>query len=168
MNITPFHSLDIVLVGGLYGSGKTEFTKKYFMGKDRYRVSRSELRKLIFEMTNFGMPWESQHFSEETDFMVKHVERRLVEQFLHDKKKVVIINTFTNEKSRKRFISLAKELKKSIGIVFLNTSLEVCIEKNKNNAIQVPAHVLTGLNLKKELPSKTEGFNEVIVVENFE
>jgi tRNA uridine 5-carbamoylmethylation protein Kti12 len=164
MEAKKIHDLDIVLLGGLYGSGKTIVSKKYFIDKGRYRVSRSELRKLIFEMTNFGKPWKEEYFTEETDFIVKHVERKLIEQFLHDRKKVLVINTFVSEKSRKKFVSTAKEMKKTIGIIFLNTPIKKCLENNEKSPTKVAVQVINSLNNQIKLPVKSEGFDEVLII----
>jgi predicted kinase len=103
MDLTRFHELNIILLCGLYGSGKTEFAIKHFMGKERSRISRSEIRKYMFEMTHFGEKWSATDFTEENEALVKHIERKVLEHFLHNKRKVLIINTFVMKKSRKRF-----------------------------------------------------------------
>jgi len=167
MKIDAFHSLDIIILCGLYGSGKTSFSRQYFKNHDRYRLSRSELRKLLFEMTNFGEPWQAENFNEEDDVLVKHVERKILEHFLHNKRKVLLINTFMTTKSRSRFIKYAKDTHRSIGAIFLNTDVEQCLEHNGKKDINVPSHIISKLNLRKELPSKVEGFNEVMIIKNY-
>jgi len=168
MKIDTFHSLDIIILCGLYGSRKTEFSEQYFKNHDRYRLSRSELRKLLFEMTNFGEPWQAEKFKEEDDVLVKHVERKILEHFLHNKRKVLLINTFITTKSRSRFIKYAKDTHRSIGAIFLNTDVEQCLEQNNKKEVNVPSHIISKLDLRKELPSKAEGFNEVIIINNFQ
>jgi predicted kinase len=164
MDLTRFHELNIILLCGLYGSGKTEFAIKHFMGKERSRISRSEIRKYMFEMTHFGEKWSATDFTEENEALVKHIERKVLEHFLHNKRKVLIINTFVMKKSRKRFIEIAREQKKTIGAIFLSRPLEQCLERNEQNTIGVPGDVVTSLFYKIELPDKGEGFDEVLVV----
>jgi predicted kinase len=164
MDLAKIDYLDIILVCGLYGSGKTEFAVKYFKGKDRSRVSRSDIRKYMYEMTHFGERWKADLFTEDEDALVKHIERKTVEQLLHSKKKVLIINTFATKKSRQAFIDIARQTKKTIGAVFLNRPLEECLERNAKNELPAPQEVIYKLHHRIELPEKSEGFEEVITV----
>lgn len=165
--MNKIHSCNILLLGGLYGSGKTGFALKNFKDKSRYRISRIEIRRLIFEMTNFGAPWTAEKFAEEDDVLVKHVERKILEHYIHLKRNVLIVNTFHSEESRARFIKLAKDSKKSIGIVFLDAPLDFCFKHNAGRATTVPDHIVQSLFNKKVLPSKKEGFDEVIILDNY-
>ncbi|MBN2402541.1 MAG: ATP-binding protein [Spirochaetes bacterium] len=160
------HNCNIVLLGGLYGSGKTEFAIKQFMNRSRYRISRSEIRRLLFEMTNFGKQWTADMFNEEDDVLVKHVERKIIEHYLQNKRNVLVINTFTSVESRKRFITIAKDMNKSLGIVFLDVPVNICLQNNEAKSSGVPAYVVQKLSNKKVLPSKNEGFSEVLIVTN--
>jgi predicted kinase len=164
MDLTRFHELNIILLCGLYGSGKTEFAIRHFMGKDRSRISRSEIRKYMFEMTHFGEKWSATDFTDENEALVKHIERKVLEHFIYVKRKVLIINTFVTKKSRKRFVDIAREHKKTIGAIFLSRPLDQCIERNEQSTIGVPGEVVTSLFYKIEPPEKGEGFDEVLVV----
>jgi len=164
MDTSKMDNLDIILLCGLYGSGKTEFATKYFLGKDRNRISRSDIRKSMYEMTNFGERWTPDRFSEDTDALVKHIERKIVEHFTHQKKKILIINTYITKKSRQSIIELARQTKKTIGAVFLNRPLEQCLERNSKSALAVPQEVIYKLHSRIEVPEKSEGFNEVMIV----
>ncbi|MCU0848379.1 MAG: ATP-binding protein [Spirochaetes bacterium] len=164
MDLNKFHSLDIILVCGLYGSGKNEFAVKFFGDRDRGRISRSDIRKSMYEMTHFGEKWSPDRFTEENDSLVKHIERKAIEHFIFIKKKILIINTFVTKKSRRRFVDLAKENGKTIGAIFLNRGLDECIGRNEANTISIPKGVIQALHSKIELPDKTEGFNELLVV----
>lgn len=164
MDLSKYNQLNIILLCGLYGSGKTEFAMQHFKGKERSRISRSEIRKFIHEMTNFGDPWAPEKFTEDTDALVKHIEKKMLEQFLHLKKNVVIVNTAVTKKSRQGYIELARQTRKTIGAIFIQRPLEQCLERNGRNKIAVPQHVIYTLHAKIELPSKSEGFDEVLTV----
>ncbi|HPC41473.1 MAG TPA: ATP-binding protein [Spirochaetota bacterium] len=164
MDTSKMDHLDIILLCGLYGSGKTEFAMKYFLGKDRNRISRSDIRKSMYEMTNFGEKWTPDRFSEDTDALVKHIERKIVEHFSHQKKKILIINTYITKKSRQAIVDLARQTKKSIGAIFLNRPLEQCLERNAKSAMAVPQEIIYKLHSRIELPDKNEGFDEVMIV----
>jgi len=160
------HHCNIVLLGGLYGAGKTEFAVKHFANRSRYRISRSEIRRLIFEMTNFGKKWTADKFNEEDDVLVKHVERKIVEHYLQNKRNVLVINTFTSIESRKRFLAIAKDMNKSIGMVFLDIPVEICLKNNEAKASGIPEFVTYKLSNKKVIPSQNEGFSEVVIIKN--
>ena len=164
MDLTKMHGMHIILLCGIYGSGKMEFARKYFLGKERSRVSRSEIRKAMFEMANFGEHWTPERFSEENDSLVKHIERKTVEHFLHFKKNVLVINTFATKKSRRGIIETARQLKRTIGAIFLNRPLEQCLARNSQSSLPVPQEVLYALHHRIELPEKGEGFDDVLVV----
>ncbi len=164
MDLAKIDYLDIILVCGLYGSGKSEFAVKYFKEKERSRVSRSDIRRYIYEMTHFGDRWRAENFTEEDDALVKHIERKTVEQLLHTKKKVLIINTFATKRSRQPFIDMARQSKKTVGAIFLNRPLEECLERNAKNENPAPQEVIYKLHHRIELPEKSEGLDEVITV----
>jgi tRNA uridine 5-carbamoylmethylation protein Kti12 len=167
MDSGRFANVDILLLAGLYGSGKTEFARKYFADKGRSRISRSEIRKLLYEMTTFGEKWDAKHFSEQDDILVKHIERKIIEHFTHNKRKIILINTFVTKKSRRAHIENAKKSNKTIGIVFLNTPLRVCLDQNEQYSKGVPATVINTLFPRIELPEKSEGFNDIEIIEDF-
>jgi predicted kinase len=166
MALDKLHGCSIVLLGGLYGAGKTEFAVKHFRNKSRYRISRLEIRKHIFEMTNFDKKWTADMFSEEDDVLVKHVERKIIEHYLQNKRNVLVINTFTSVQSRLRFINIAKDMNKTVGIVFLDIPLDICLKNIERKSTGIPAHVVQNLSNKKVLPSKKEGFSEVVITED--
>ena len=167
MDLTAINSSDIIMLGGLYGSGKSAFAKKYFYDKARFRVSRSEIRKHIYEMAHFGDLWTGDKFSEEDDALVKHVERKMVEHYLHNKRKILLINTFSSVKSRAGFINIAKDSNHTISIIFLDTPLEKCNAQNNEEKSGVPTRVIYDLNFKKELPTAREGFSKVLIINDF-
>jgi len=164
MAIDAFHKLDIILLCGLYGSGKNKFSLDHFKGTGRDRISRSEIRQYMYEMTHFGQKWTSNDFNEDDDFLVKHIERKILEHYLHNKKKVLIINTFVSASSRKKFIDIAVSSKKSIGAIFLNPPLDECIARNRAENSIVPDMIVRSLFNKIELPNKKEGFSEILIV----
>lgn len=167
MNLEKMKSMNMVLLCGLYGSGKTEFALRYLKNDNRYRISRSEIRKLIFEMTSFDKRWSADKFNEEDDVLVKHVERKILEHYLHNKRNILIVNTFMTVQSRARFVKIAKDSRRTIGAIFLDTPVESCHAYNQKHNMAVPTHVVNNLNLKKALPTVKEGFDEVMVVTDF-
>ena len=164
MTIEDFHKFDIILLCGLYGSGKNMFSLEHFKGKGRDRISRNEIRQHMYQMTHFGEKWAATHFTEEDDVLVKHIERKILEHFLHNKHKVLIINTFSSAASRKRFVEMATSSKKTIGAIYLNPPLDECLARNRDENNAVPDNVIRSLYNKIELPNKREGFSEVLIL----
>jgi predicted kinase len=166
MDLRRFQDVDVVLVSGLPGSGKSHFAKTYFQASGRKRVNRKEIRSLLFEMTNFGEGWTEQRFDAADDFLVKHVERKIIEHLLQNRNKILIDNTSVSADSRKTYINLARQLRKSIGIIFLHTPTLRCLENNRRRADPVPEMAISNLAAALGLPRPEEGFKEVLIVED--
>jgi predicted kinase len=162
--LQKFNSFDILLICGVFGSGKNDFARKYFHNGSWNRLSRNEIRKFLYEMTHFGESWESAKFSEEDDVLVKHIERKIMEQYLQHKRHVLAINTFATKQSRQRFVTIAAESKKTIGAIFLNMPLEACLAGYKKHNPTLPEYVLRSMYQKIELPEKREGFTDVLII----
>lgn len=167
MNIEPFNKLDIVLVCGLQGSGKTHFAKHYFKQTNRKRINRGELRKALYTMTQFGDEWSPNYFNEIDETLVKHTERKIIEHFLQNRRKILIDNTSVTKESRKNYIQLAKQMKKSLGVIYLNIPLEKCLERNKLNEDHVPEQIIANLFAKIQLPSADEELDEFLIINDY-
>ena len=85
MDLAKFQSLDMVLVCGLPGSGKSRFAAEFFADSGRDRVNRKEIHRLLYEMIHFGKKWSEKAFDELDDFLVKHVERKIIEHLLQNR-----------------------------------------------------------------------------------
>lgn len=165
VDLTIFHELDIILICGLPGAGKSFFSRQYFMDKVRRRINRKEIRRLLYEMTNFGEKWSEKDFSSVDEHLVKHTERKIIEHLLTCGEKVLIDNTSVSAVSRSRYIKIAKEKNKSIGIIFLDTDVNKCIERNRLLEDPIPERIIVKLSTMKELPIKTEGFNKILIID---
>lgn len=164
MDLTQFRKLDSVLVCGLPAAGKSEFAKEYFEGAGWDRVNRKEIHRMLYEMIHFGKTWSEQQFDALDDFLVKHVERKIIEHLLQNKKKVLIDSTSVSASSRKMYISIAHQLHKSIGVIFINTRSLICLERNRGKEDPIPEQVIGKLAASAELPSHSEGFKEVLIL----
>jgi predicted kinase len=167
MDVEQFQGIDVVLVCGLPGSGKSHFARTYFMNSGRKRVNRKEIRRLLFEMTAFGQKWSEAEFDSQDEFLVKHVERKIVEHLLQSKQKVLIDNTHISRESRKTFVTIAHQAGKSIGAIFLDTPVIRCLERNRSRDDAIPERVISNLAAEKELPELSEGFKDVLVVNTY-
>ena len=118
-------------------------------------------------MLNFGEKWSEENFYNLDEFLVKHVERMILEQLLHNKQKLLIDNTSITESARKAYLDLAKQMKRSIGIIFLNTQLKLCLQRNSQRSAPVPGTVITNFAADLELPTEEEGFAQVLVLNDY-
>ena len=164
MDVERFQALDIILVCGLPGSGKSHFASAYFASSGRLRVNRKELRRLLFEMTHFGRKWSETEFASSDEFLVSHVERKIVEHFLQNHKKLLIDNTNMSQESRKHYLLIARQMGRTAGAIFLDTPITRCMERNRSREDAMPERVISNLAAEKELPDTAEGYKEVMIV----
>ncbi len=167
MDLGKFQNLDIVLVCGLPGSGKSHFARAFFVKSGRKRINRKEIRRHLFEMTSFGQRWTEAEFAGNDEFLVKHVERKIVEHFLQNHQKLLLDNTNISRESRKPYLTIAHQSGRSIGAIFLNTPVGQCLQRNRAREDAVPESVIAQLEAEKELPETSEGFREVLVVATY-
>ncbi len=166
-DLSRFHRLDLVLVCGLPGSGKSHFSSAFFKHTSRKRVNRKEIRRLVFEMTNFGEEWHEKDFTNVDEFLVKHAERRIIEHLLQNGQQVLIDNTSVSATSRGTYLKIAAQLKKSIGVIFLDVPLEKCLSRNRERTDPIPEPVISNLLAAVDRPTKAEGFGEVLTVRDY-
>jgi predicted kinase len=164
LKLDPFHDLDVIIVCGLPASGKSHFSREHFNRDGRKRVNRTEIRRSLYEMTNFGEPWNEAYFESTDEGLVKHVERRIVEHLLHEGEKLLIDNTSVTIASRKSYLAIARQMRKSIGVIFLHTPLKTCIQRNGARTFQVPDVAIVNLSVAIELPRSDEGFDELLIL----
>jgi predicted kinase len=167
MDLGRFQNLDIIVVCGLPGSGKSHFASASFAGTGRLRVNRKELRRLLFEMTHFGQKWSEKDFASSDEFLVGHVEKKILEHFLQNHKKLLIDNTSMSQESRKAYVTIARQAGKSIGAIFLDTPVARCLERNRSREDAMPERVIANLQAEKQLPDAAEGYKEVLVLTNY-
>ena len=167
MDLSKFTSLDIILVCGLPGSGKSVFSKQYFANSGRDRVNRKEIHRLLYEMIHFGKRWTETEFEAIDEHLVKHVERKIIEHLLQNKQRVLVDNTSVSESSRKTYIGIARQMHKTIGAVFLHTPPATCLQRNREREDPVPERVISNLAAAIDLPGTEEGFKEVLVLKDY-
>jgi predicted kinase len=167
MDLGKFQNLDIVLVCGLPGSGKSHFARTFFLTSGRKRVNRKDIRRHLFEMTSFGQKWTEDAFAANDEFLVTHVERKIVEHFLQNNQKLLLDNTNISRESRKHYLAIAHQAGKSVGAVFLNTPVGQCLQRNRGRENVVPESVIAQMEAQKELPEKSEGYREVLVIDSY-
>jgi len=164
LDLEDFFYLDIVLICGLPACGKSQYAKTYFKSQEFKRINRKEIRRLLFEMTTFEDKWSEKEFASVDEGLVKQIERKLLENLLQNDQKVLIDNTSVSIVSRKSYIQLAQQMKKTIGVLFLNTPVQVCMERNRKKSDPVPERIIANLAAAIEMPNSSEGFKEVGII----
>lgn len=167
MDLARFKALDALLICGLQGAGKSHFAKGYLADGGRKRVNRKEIRRLLYEMTNFGEPWKEEYFNDHDEILVNHVERKIIEHLLQNRQPVLIDDTNVTADSRSQYVSIAKRLGKTIGVIFLDLPLKLCLERNRSRDDQLSESIITNLYAQLELPSKGEGFKEILILRSY-
>ena len=165
MEVDGFRDLEVVVVCGLPGAGKSTYARTHFRDSGHRRVNRNEIRRMLHTMTTFGDLWHADLFNERDDALVKHVERRIIEHLLHEGQKVLIDNTSVTAASRSNYLKLAEHAHKKAGVIFVNTPIHGCLERNQSHQDHIPDTVVVNLFAAIELPRPSEGFQEILVVE---
>jgi tRNA uridine 5-carbamoylmethylation protein Kti12 len=167
MDLSRFFTLDAVLVCGLPGSGKSHFSSSFFDRDGRKRINRKEIRRLLYEMTSFGKAWREDLFNDHDELLVHHVERKIYEHLLQAHSPVLVDSTNMTVESRQHYVTVARAMKRTIGCIFLNTPLKTCLERNRGRGDAISEAVITNLYAAREIPEKTEGYKELVVIENY-
>ncbi len=166
LDLARFHELDVVVVCGLPASGKSHFAETFFRESGRKRVNRKEIRRLLYEMTSFGATWSESRYAGVDEHLVKHVERKIIEHLLQSHQKVLVDNTSVSAASREAYLSLAHQMRRTAGVIFLDTPAQTCLARNRKRPDPVPETVISNLAAAAEHPSVREGFKEALVLKD--
>jgi tRNA uridine 5-carbamoylmethylation protein Kti12 len=80
---------------------------------------------------------------------------------------VLVDNTNVTVESRSIYLSTAKRFGKPVGVVFLDLPLKLCLERNRTREDGISESIITNLYARLELPTKAEGFKEVLVINSY-
>jgi predicted kinase len=130
-----------VLVG-IPGSGKTTIALARF--PNHYRINLDTLRS-------------------------RSKEDETIRNLIMDGKDIIIDNTNTTIKARKKYIEIAKLFGYSILAVYVQTPIDVALERNasRKGRERVPESVLKMYQRMLQHPTEREGFDNVEVVTEF-
>lgn len=160
-----FSESQVILICGNYNCGKSRLAHRYF--PERKRINRTEIRHFLKTMFSHGDPWSQQDYSEKNEPMIKHIESTILKSLLQQNEKIIIDNTSVTVKSRARYIRETKSFGGSISCIFIQTPVETLLERNRkrDSMLRPPENVISQLHASTELPSKSEGFKLVKIVQ---
>lgn len=132
----------LAILMGIQGSGKSTFYRTY-LAQDFVRVNLDTLK-------------------------TRHQEKLLVDKCLAEGKSFAVDNTNPTKEDRQRYILLAKQAGFQIIGYFMESKLQVCMERNdrRKGKEKIPAMAIAATSNKLEMPSYDEGFYELYFVKN--
>lgn len=133
----------IVILIGIQGSGKSTFYQHH-----------------LSEMTHVNLD----------TLRTRHREEELISDCLLNYRSFVVDNTNPTRADRERYISAAKAHGFHIIGYFMESKLQACIARNnlRSGKAKIPAKAIAATSNKLELPSYSEGFDELYFVANVE
>lgn len=148
----------LFLMMGAPGSGKSYWATNHLSKNDIY-ISRDEIRfSLISD--------EDEYFAKETEVFDIFINK--INQYLNEGFNVFADATHLNPASRNKTISRIKAKVDEINVIFLDTSLSVCLERNalREGRKFVPETVIKNMYNSIKIPEKEEGISKVYIVKN--
>ncbi len=128
--------MEVVILVGIAGSGKTTVCKKLF--PHHKRISLDEIKRHN-----------------------RTKEYKLIEQNLQQENSIVIDDTNLTRFIRKSHLRRVKKYNPSIVAVFLDYSIQRIQMQNSKRERQLPDHVLFRMKKQLEPPSYDEGFDYI-------
>ena len=130
-----------IIMIGIQASGKSTFCQNYLC--DVRRVNLDTLK-------------------------TRNNERRLIEQCHAEGMDYVVDNTNPTREDRKRYIPAAKSAGYRVIGYYMQSQLQECIRRNdaREGKAQIPRTAIAMTSNRLELPSYTEGFDELYYVAN--
>lgn len=131
-----------VIMMGLQGSGKSTFYRLH-LADDFVRVNLDTLK-------------------------TRHREKLLIEGCVQDGRSFAVDNTNPTRLDRERYIPLAKAAGYRVVGYFLESKIKDCMQRNalREGKERVPETAIAATSNKLEIPSYSEGFDELYFVRN--
>lgn len=158
----PIDTCDLILICGIPASGKTYLTQNRY--RNRVRLNRDDIRFAHKRMISYGQKWMQSDFDLEFEKIFSDYEMQLLHLHLQRGHKIVVDDTNVTRTRRKFYVDVAKALGKTVGILFLNSPVELCLERNRNRENVIPETIVRKYNSDIELPHIDEGFDVVEII----
>lgn len=153
---------DLILICGIPASGKTHLTQNKY--KDRIRLNKDDIRFAHKRLISYGQKWTQSDFDLELEKIFSDYEMELLQYHLQKGYKIVVDGTNVTRARRKPYVDVAKRLSKTIGILFFNSPIELCLKRNQNRENIIPESIVRKYNNDIELPHISEGFDVVEII----
>ena len=130
-----------IIFVGIQGCGKTTFYRKRIEPyvKDWMHISMDELHN-------------------------KNAEAAMVQECIDNRRSFVIDNTNPTKEDRKRYLDMLEGKGYRVMCYFFQSRVKDCIERNALRGETVPAKAIAATSNKLELPSRDEGFTDMLYI----
>lgn len=147
----------LIMMVGLPGSGKSTWAKN-FADKEVDIHSSDDIREELLNDIN----------NQENNSLVFETLHKRVKDSLCAGRTCIYDATNLNYRRRKDFVSRIKALNPEVFCicVFLPASYERCLERNRGRERVVPESVIREMREKFDPPMWTEGWDEILVIDN--
>lgn len=156
---------DLLLVGGIQGSGKTFTATRFFA--DRLRINLDEIRSAYVRMTRYREPTNEDFPMLPHELLVAH-ERRILEHHLEQGDAIVMDNTMIRPEWRLPYVERAHHHGRTVSMLFLDLPLERCLANNQGRGRVLPRTLVERFHAQRVLPTAAEGYDRLHVVRSYE
>lgn len=134
--------MEIIVLTGIPGSGKSTFCEKYFKG-EYVRVNLDTLK-------------------------TRANEDKLIAECIENNISFVVDNTNVSVEKREKYIKIAKEIDCKLISYYIPTPKKIALDRNSLRTGKARVPNVAIYTMAKDLvePSKEEGFDEMYVVDN--
>jgi len=142
---------ELIIMVGVPGSGKSTYVKKNL--QDYKVLSSDEIRKELF----------GDESCQSNNILVFNTLYKRAREYLLLGYNIVIDATSINVKERKRVLDNFKDLQIKKIAIYIKTPIEICYKQDSERERKVGKDVIDYFNSNFEVPTKEEGFDEVII-----
>ena len=144
----------LIVLCGISGSGKSTFAELLESG-NFYRVCPDLIRK-----EKFG----DESIQKDGDKIFRYAYNQMID-YGHDNLNVVFDATNVTKKARQKIIDNAKGFFDFIICYYINTPLEIALDRNARRNRKVPEDVVKSQYDRFEMPTIKEGFDYVSIID---
>lgn len=91
-------------------------------------------------------------------------EQRLLDLNISSGESIVIDNTNPTREDRQRYVPKLKAAGYRVECYYFQSRVKDCILRNEERGMKVPSHAIAATSNKLEMPSRVEGFDDILFV----
>lgn len=130
--------LKVIIMQGLPASGKSTESKKLVDKENYKRINKDDLRAMV----------DNKYHSKTNEKLILKARDSLLSLYLSSGRNVVVDDTNFEQYHIDRITEIASEYNAQVEVKFIDTPLDVCIERDKKRENGVGAHVIRSMNNK--------------------